>query len=916
MIKSIELKNFAQFKTHKIGDPNHGVCLERGLVNISGGNGSGKSNLFAAISIALGAQRVGGREYHQYVRHGEQRAEIELVIDNTFNNVMGRRPLHIYDTDEVVIECALTRDRRSYHVNGRPIRTISEYREMLKLANIDPDNELMFVEQNKINSICEKYPHQLLYALEVPMGVRDARIRYDKARNDYDSAEEEYKKLEIEVRSLESEVDSIEEKVRVFRQRKKLLEEKESLEREARVSKYYDLEEKVQSHKEEVKKIENEILEMEGRQENSKNERNELRVEIKRANESYEKLSKKEEEKVRVKGRIDSKLGGLLQRTVEVKSGIDEIEKRGPRPTGNLEEMMEELNRKLIERNSNLAKLESSLKEIERVVSLAKAKRRSYPDVVMRFIEELDSLGIEHLILGEAITITDPEWQLAIESILGPNRFNIVIPARNRLLETKQVADRIGYPHYVQAPFVSERQPLSEGYRYAIDIIDIRDRRVSGWIHEFLGDVVLADSIEEGDSLMNQGLRSITRTGYFQDRIGGISKRIGEDELVCGEQARLMRLEALRRREKELLLDKDETTHVVEETESELTLTSEWLGRSFLDEELTKLKEEAFNEKERLESVEKELNNVRKQRKKEKEKSEVGMRELGVLERELQFCEEKIRSLQAKQTKISKEVQRDERVLRGLQHEVEGILEPYSKGSLKSPAEYEGEIRVLTLKLSEYPKDLDSKIEGVYQNKKREYDTQSAEFEERKTNRVEWTERYEREREHFNMHVKRQVEIANREYKEILKRIVAEGSVELRESAKGIELWVFAQFKDKKRGPMHDKMHSGGERTAIALAILLALQRANASPFYMLDEFDMHLDEVRGQEYMELFGRGTGVQYFVISPRRLSVSSVVQAIYLINEKGVTKAVIMVPSRIPGGQTSLEIERERNEMQMR
>ena len=905
MIRSIELKNFAQFKSHKIGDPTRGVGLEEGLINISGGNGSGKSNLFAGVLIALGARKVGGREYYQYIRYGEQKAKIIVEIDNTFNHFLGRRPLNIYDIDEIVIECTLTRDKREYHINGRPQKSISEYIGMLKMANIDLENELMFVEQNTVNSICEKRPQELLSALEVPLGIRDVRKRYDHAKQDYDTAEEEYKKLEFEVRRLKSEVDEIEANVRVYREYKEIIKEKEDLEKKLQVSEYYGLKENIQKNKNDLKRIEDEIQQLEKKMRNAEDEKRKHHIKFKDAENLYEKMKTKEEEKIMKIGDIKAKAERLSQQINDLKSKIEEIENLGPKPEGDLKEIEEVLNRKLREKELCLAGLENKLGMLEKEISLAESKKPSYPPIVKEFTDKLEGFGIEYLILSETITIINPEWQLAIESILGPNRFNIIIPTEGKMLQIKQIADRMKYPYYVQRPYIYTEKNSSRGKRYAIDVIEIHDERVSGWVHEFLGDVALVDSIEEGDSLSKKGIKSITKSGYYQDRIGGISKRIKEEELVCGEQARLMRLRALKARKSDVLAEKKRISNLVSETRIELTRASEWQQHPFLEIKLRKTETELCNEKERLKTEEKELSRIRKDREKARKNAEVASRTLSKVETQLEFYEEKLKTTQTRKDEISKIVDENEKRLEDLSSEVQGLIQLYPKESLGASSEYQGQIKGLAIKLRLYPKDLNPEIEKIYETKMNEYNKQLDEFNERKQNREEWTARYGKEKELFNLHVKRQIEIVNRRFKEILRRIDAEGSIELRDTEKGTELWIYSQFKDKKRAPMHDKMHSGGERTAIALALLLALQKANPSPFYMLDEFDMHLDEVRGQEYMELFGQEPGIQYFIISPRKLSVSSVVQSIYLINEKGSTKAIIMVPGKVARGQTSLE-----------
>lgn len=48
---------------------------------------------------------------------------------------------------------------------------------------------------------------------------------------------------------------------------------------------------------------------------------------------------------------------------------------------------------------------------------------------------------------------------------------------------------------------------------------------------------------------------------------------------------------------------------------------------------------------------------------------------------------------------------------------------------------------------------------------------------------------------------------------------------------------------------------SGGEKTVVAISIILALQRCESAPFYVLDEIDSALDSVYVQKIAELLAR-------------------------------------------------------------
>lgn len=48
---------------------------------------------------------------------------------------------------------------------------------------------------------------------------------------------------------------------------------------------------------------------------------------------------------------------------------------------------------------------------------------------------------------------------------------------------------------------------------------------------------------------------------------------------------------------------------------------------------------------------------------------------------------------------------------------------------------------------------------------------------------------------------------------------------------------------------------SGGQKTVIAISMILALQRCQPAPFYVLDEIDSALDSVFVQKIVELLAK-------------------------------------------------------------
>ncbi|MBV9101891.1 MAG: chromosome segregation protein SMC [Candidatus Dormibacteraeota bacterium] len=76
----------------------------------------------------------------------------------------------------------------------------------------------------------------------------------------------------------------------------------------------------------------------------------------------------------------------------------------------------------------------------------------------------------------------------------------------------------------------------------------------------------------------------------------------------------------------------------------------------------------------------------------------------------------------------------------------------------------------------------------------------------------------------------------------------------------GVE--ILAQPPGKRLGPL--RLLSGGERALTALAVVLALQQVNPSPFYVFDEVDAALDDSNVLRFTRLLRRLAAEQQFIV----------------------------------------------------
>jgi len=75
-------------------------------------------------------------------------------------------------------------------------------------------------------------------------------------------------------------------------------------------------------------------------------------------------------------------------------------------------------------------------------------------------------------------------------------------------------------------------------------------------------------------------------------------------------------------------------------------------------------------------------------------------------------------------------------------------------------------------------------------------------------------------------------------------------------------LIIYAQPGDKQVKNL--MMLSGGEKGLVAVAIIFAIQRWKPSPFYVLDEIDMNLDENNMELVANMIQRASQMAQFIV----------------------------------------------------
>ncbi|NUN14430.1 MAG: AAA family ATPase [Myxococcales bacterium] len=546
------------------------VPLDEQVVMIAGPNGSGKTTFLDAMRILLGARTLStSRKLGSYLRGDTSVAVVKGVVTNPLRRGFGKRPFThrgIFE-DDATLACIIERrsgtwlrryailpgDASLDEIRQSPnLLSPEEYSRDLEKANLPRTLlKILALEQGDTNKLCKRTPQQLLeYVLEM-QGDKQVMENYAAAKESYVLSERELRDQEAKVYDIRRHLHILEQDARSY-------------------ERYRDLEEEVA----EIRAVRLPIARYRGFLEQVRT----LDAEIAEA-EAARAL--REEEAVRILG--DSSVVveeiGRLQEGVRVKKNDQQVilqKKEGVdgeyRAVRMLLKEIEDLQAKLGSETNAVEKSPEELETERRQLVVAEAghnaeaerarnemmelrserrrldsgQKREPPPWVVRMGERLAQERISAVLVADVIEVKDAKWQVAIESLLGRDRFTYLVDSQHSLA-ARQIAQQQQYPCYVSNFETPVKQKPEAGT--ALSQVSLADDRVPRWILSQLDRVRLVEDVAEGARLGKDSI-SITPDGYRQDPRGGVF--IGVKETYCGGHAKSGRIAEISRRMDEL----------------------------------------------------------------------------------------------------------------------------------------------------------------------------------------------------------------------------------------------------------------------------------------------------------------------------------------------------------------------------
>ncbi len=533
------------------------IPLDERIVVIVGPNGSGKTTLLDAMRTLLGLKTSSKRDYKRYARRsGSPYSWIVAVVKN-IKDTSNRPCFYPLFTEKVTLGCRIEKKggewQRSYIVKPGEVSLeelietpqtemmgLREYKGVLERAGLSGAMlRVLTLEQGATDRLCEYSPKELLSLVYEAFGDKTILDNYEKAREDQIEAHRELESLKLKVEKLENQLSILTNKVNNYLEYKRLVEQKTYLETEVTaVAEYTQKLDYIQGLRRNITGTKREVAESGKRMEELEETLGAL----------HDKRKKAEEEKRSLEDKIEQ-LHSILKddnsRRATAEAVIGEIERlrqqcQGiqPEDMAALESAHDEALRLQLKLQTEKEALEEELRTVQAGLSALRAGTIRPQRPIEEFRQVLKNEGIGHHMLYEGVEIKDDHWRLAIESLLRPYRFVIVLERAEERWKAWQLGEEAGYRHFIVPEPGAEKVKPRQGT--ALQVVELKDW-VPLWIRQLLGEVYLVDTVEDGRALP-EGTTFVTSRGYIRERRGGRSIAVTEGEFVFGLESRRLQI--------------------------------------------------------------------------------------------------------------------------------------------------------------------------------------------------------------------------------------------------------------------------------------------------------------------------------------------------------------------------------------
>lgn len=839
-ITKVELSGFKSFRKQTV------IPFFEGMTAIVGENGSGKSNLFDAVSFVMGRRSSDLRadRFEHLIFNGGDKypasdsAEVVLYLDNS----QGEFSLFLESDQpvpEITIGRRITRKSSTYTFMGKSCSR-SDLERLLESAKIDSNGQQL-IAQGRITEIVKRTPRRRREIIDEISGIAS----YDDKRNkaiselkDVKSKLNTHRVILAERRrrltSLQTERDAAIEYQRITDEQVQIQDSIVHKHREKTEAKLKHAQEERKGMDERIAELEKEVSRLDLAVENK-----EWELEGIQENLSGDQQISLVKDVERIRSEILHKRGEVNFKRQQIK---------------NLDEMIAEITR---------------MKAQEMTQTATVGGRRVNPAV--QALLERKRGGVYGTV--SSLCTPKPGFETAFETAAGGAFNDLVVDTRETAIESINYLKekRLGRARLLPLRrLVTMRKSLASAEAlklhgvidYAINLIDFDDkyRRAFEYV---LGDAVVADNLEALKGV--DGVRAVTLDGDIQSKGGAVSG---------GYRA------SANKKSNQSAKPKD----------SGFDVTQRRQQISKLRKEIDQLDDEIAELASRLETEEKQL--AEKQESKVRVKGEALTRsgELHALRESRREAYQGLENLRRALTRYERQ-----------EAEAQAELDTIKPASKRDPSEFiDAPLAELERRLKQNERRL-RRLEPINMRAIDEYDAYEQEFNLFRE-RVDALEREkvdierligeieERKRQRFM----ETLGAINEEFRRIFQKLFEGGSASLELDIEGdISSGLLIKANPPDKEPHIIDSLSGGEQTLVATAFIFALQEYLKAPFFILDEVDAALDMMNTTRLSRMLSDyAKRIQVIVVSHNEETVRHAARAYGVTMKNGVSEILAL------------------------
>jgi len=538
--------------------------LDASIITIAGPNGSGKTTLLDALRTLLGLKCSSPRDFKTYARHaGANVAWLRAVVDNRpHNRQTSSRPFakRLLYSDQVTLACRIERNggdwQRRYMVleddvsieqlteksdKDLGLMGIEAWGRVLSAAGLSPAiAKVLSLEQGQTDRLCEFSPRELLRLVFDVFGDQEVLNHYDTAREHQQQLAREMEQASHELDHSKAQLAELQSRVSNYQNWQHKVQEHERLSTEVVpvlewAGQRHRLTERSREHRRQRQHASQNMG-----QRASDNER--LLQLLEQRNQAEVDTAHLLRERDAAASQRDSTRGfeipleTLAKREAELLALVDK-ESDAEALTAHLHSLHTQQAALQAQHSATLQKRELVAQALS---ALEGQNTPPHPEDAQRLRQRLLAAKIGHRFLAEVVEVRVEHWRAAIEGVLRPLRWMVLLDHADDLAQADTIASADRYRHYITAPGdpVPPADPQSLLAQVQID------GKLPRWLAQQLQNQRCVDSPAEGRKTHGSW---ITPQAYSFDGRGARSVWVEPRDHQFGAAALLARRDSLER---------------------------------------------------------------------------------------------------------------------------------------------------------------------------------------------------------------------------------------------------------------------------------------------------------------------------------------------------------------------------------